>query len=88
MWVFCVFGPFFAIQYFLSFLVLQSSRCFTLLVFLQSCGCLCSVSRPRGASLDVTVSLNVEMLVLIRVAKTRTIPCYCAVMQYLPSFLY
>ena len=46
---------------------------------------LCLVLEVPG--LDVTVSLNVEMLVLIRVAKTRTIPCYCAVMQFLPSFL-
>ena len=44
--------PCFAIQYFLSFLVLQSSRCFPLLVFLQSCGCSCSVSLPRGARFE------------------------------------
>ena len=37
--------------------------------------------------LNVIGSLHVEMLVLIRVAKTRTILCYCVVMQYLPSFL-
>ena len=37
----------------MSFLVLQSSRwersCFTLIVFLMPCGCLCSVTLPYGA---------------------------------------
>ena len=43
-------------QYFLSFLVVQSSSrgrdkagCFNLIVFLASCGCWCSVALSHGA---------------------------------------
>ena len=50
-----LFDPGFVIQYFVSFLVFQSSRwgesvgCFTFIVFLVSCGCCCSLSLPHGA---------------------------------------
>ena len=41
------------VQFLVSFLFLQSSEeeragCFTLIVIYLSCGCLCSVSLPRG----------------------------------------
>ena len=50
-----MFVPCFVVQCFVSFLVLQSSYgeeravCFTLFIFLVSCGCYCSVVLPRGA---------------------------------------
>ena len=49
----CLVLVFFFIQYFVL-LVLQSPvwemrvGCFTLIVFLRSCGCLCSVALPHG----------------------------------------
>ena len=53
-----MFGPCFVMQYLISFLALQlqciplgevRAGCFTLIVFLLLCGCLCSVSLPHGA---------------------------------------
>ena len=47
-----VLGPCFVIQYLISIgLSLKDERagCFTLVLFLLSCGCQCLVSRPRGA---------------------------------------
>ena len=46
-----VFGPRFAFNYLVSFLVLPSTwrGCFALTVFLMSCDCYCSMAPPQGA---------------------------------------
>ena len=46
-----MFGTCFVIQYFVSSPVLQSARagCFTLIVFMVSCECKCSVTFLHGA---------------------------------------